>query len=228
MSRSSPSARSLRVIRSHYDVLGVDRRADAATIREAYRERARHVHPDRAETGSADEMAAVNEAYRVLGDPGRRALYDRSLDGGAPAGSAVPRSTTPDEADVFSTVRRPTYNYPGNHPADVTPARVPWRFLGVLTAIGVGSVLLGAALIDGPTEREPDGVIRSGSCVEILPNTDAREVRCEGAGDQVVEQLIPTGGRCPAGTTPHRDRLGLGVACVLPPTPISTTAPTGT
>jgi molecular chaperone DnaJ len=186
------------------------------------------VHPDRAESGSADEMAAVNEAYRVLNEPGRRALYDRSLDGTTPAGSAVPRSARPDDVDVFTTLRRPTYNYAASHPADVTPARVPWRFLGVLTAIGVGSVLLGAALVDGPAERQPDGVIRSGSCVEIMPNTDAREVRCEGAGDLVVEQLIPTGGRCPAGTTPHRDQLGLGVACVLPPIPIATTAPIGT
>jgi len=179
------------------------------------------VHPDRVATGSASEMAALNEAYRVLGDPGRRAVYDRTLDGGGPSsatGSAAPagRSATTDDDDLIATIRRTTYNYDA---PTLEPARVPWRFLAVLATIGIGSVLLGAALIDGPTEREPDGVIRSGSCVEILPNTDVREVRCEGAGDLVVDRLIPLESRCPGGTSPHRDRLGLGIACVLPPTP---------
>lgn len=161
-------------------------------------------------------MAAVNEAYRVLGNPGRRAVYDRSLAGGTTSGngSAAPYGArSVDDEDLIETIRRTTYNY---DTPTVQPARVPWRFLAVMAAVGIASVLIGAALIDGPVEREPDGVIRSGSCVEILPNTDAREVRCVGAGDRVVAELIPLDGRCPSGTAPHRDRLGLGIACVLP------------
>lgn len=168
-------------------------------------------------------MAALNEAYRVLGDPGRRALYDRALDGGASgsaAGSTAGSSaagagtTASSDEDLIATIRRTTYNYDAPSPR---PARIPWRFLGVIGAIGIGAVLLGAAFIDGPTEPEPDGVIRTGSCVEVLPNSDVREVRCDGAGDLVVDRLVPLDARCPGGTTPHRDQLGLGVACVLPP-----------
>jgi molecular chaperone DnaJ len=116
-------------------------------------------------------MAAINEAYRVLSDPGRRAVYDRGLDGGN-TGSAAPTSVHPTD-DVRTTMRAHTYNYP----ADLAPARVPWKLLGVMASIGIGFVLAGAILIDSPAERAPDGIIRSGSCVEIEANNDAREVR---------------------------------------------------
>lgn len=159
-------------------------------------------------------MAAVNEAYRVLSDPGRRAVYDRSLDAGgsgATTGSAA-RPSPPVDDDVLTTLRRPGYNYEGQLP----PSRFPWRFITVLGLIAVAIVFAGAILFEGPTEPEPDGVIRAGSCVEILANSDAREVRCTGEGDLVVDRLIPRDERCPGGTTPHRDTLGRGIACVLP------------
>jgi hypothetical protein len=47
-----------------YRVLGVDPDADAATVRRAYRERAKEVHPDRG--GDADEFRRVSEAYERL------------------------------------------------------------------------------------------------------------------------------------------------------------------
>ncbi|MEX2627317.1 MAG: hypothetical protein WD225_10580, partial [Ilumatobacteraceae bacterium] len=166
----------------------------------------------------ADEMAAVNEAYRVLSDPGRRALYDRSLDGGGPeaadTGSAArPARPTGTGDDVITTVRSPRYNYR----EELAPARVPWRFLMVMALVGVAVVIAGAALFEGPGEPEPDGLIRAGSCVELLANSDAREVRCTGEDDRVVEAFVAGDERCPVGTTPHRDTLGRGFACVLPP-----------
>jgi molecular chaperone DnaJ len=153
-------------------------------------------------------MAAINEAYRVLSDAGRRAVYDRALDG--PTGSAVPPShhrATEDRA----AVRSPTYNYPD----ELAPARVPWKLLGVMASIGIGFVLAGAVLIDSPEDPAPDGIIRSGSCVEIEANNDAREVACTGDGDLVVDQLVPIDARCPGGTAAYRDRQGLGIACVI-------------
>jgi molecular chaperone DnaJ len=190
-------------------VLGVARDADMATIRRAYRERARSVHPDRQPAGSADEMAAVNEAWRVLGEPGRRALYDRALEG--PVSSAVPASdhTAP---SAHRGHNRAGYNYRG----DLAPARIPWRFMSVMAVLGVMLVLFGVVFFEGPSEPRPDGIIRSGSCVEIEPNGDAREVACTGDNDLVVDQLVPYEGRCRTGTVPHRDRLGLGIACVIP------------
>lgn len=63
---------------SHYEVLGVAPGADDATVRRAYVALARRHHPDVA-GGDAARMRALNEAFAVLGDPVRRARYDRAL-----------------------------------------------------------------------------------------------------------------------------------------------------
>ena len=62
---------------SHYDTLGVPPDAAAAEVRRAYVALARRHHPDAG--GDPDSMRRVNDAWRVLGDPTRRAAYDRSL-----------------------------------------------------------------------------------------------------------------------------------------------------
>lgn len=62
--------------RSHYEVLGVEKDADPAKVKRAYRRRAEKAHPDKG--GSDEEMAEVNQAYEVLSDPDRRLLYDRT------------------------------------------------------------------------------------------------------------------------------------------------------
>ncbi len=60
--------------RTHYEVLGVAVDADAGQVRAAFRTRARLLHPDAG--GDAEEMRAVNEAWHVLGNTGRRAAYN--------------------------------------------------------------------------------------------------------------------------------------------------------
>ncbi len=64
---------------SYYHVLGVTPTASVEEIRAAYRRLARTLHPD-ARGGQVDPaMASVNEAWRVLSDPGRRATYHSSM-----------------------------------------------------------------------------------------------------------------------------------------------------
>jgi molecular chaperone DnaJ len=182
--------------------------ADAATIRAAYRRLAREHHPDqRGGAADASEMATINEAYRVLADPGRRAQYDRATNGSA----GVAGSGTADR----EWTAPPTGGSPPRYEVDPTPVRMPWRLMGGIAAFGTAAVLLGAIFTDPPAERPPDGLLRSGSCVAIEVNGDAREVRCEGAGDLAVRQLVPLDARCPVGTEPHRDRQGLGTACIV-------------
>lgn len=65
--------------RDYYEVLGVSRNADAATIKKAYRKLAKKYHPDsNVGNASAEEhFKEVNEAYGVLGDEKKRKLYDQ-------------------------------------------------------------------------------------------------------------------------------------------------------
>ncbi len=62
----------------YYDILGVSRDADEATIKKAYRKLARHYHPDVSKVEDAEEkFKALGEAYEVLKDPEKRAAYDQ-------------------------------------------------------------------------------------------------------------------------------------------------------
>jgi curved DNA-binding protein CbpA len=64
-----------------YQLLGVPREASREEIALAWRRRARDEHPDARPSDAAppDRFRALAEAYRVLGDPDRRAAYDRAL-----------------------------------------------------------------------------------------------------------------------------------------------------
>lgn len=65
--------------RDYYEVLGVARDASQEEIKKAYRKLARKYHPDanKNDPGAADRFKEIAEAAAVLGDPDRRAQYDR-------------------------------------------------------------------------------------------------------------------------------------------------------
>ena len=64
----------------HYEVLQVSRHADPETIHGVYRLQAQRFHPDNSETGDPEIFRAVANAYKVLGDPEQRAVYDVQLE----------------------------------------------------------------------------------------------------------------------------------------------------
>jgi molecular chaperone DnaJ len=65
--------------RDYYEVLGVPRDADAATLKRSYRELALKYHPDQNPDNPDAEahFKEVSEAYTVLSEPDSRAKYDR-------------------------------------------------------------------------------------------------------------------------------------------------------
>ncbi len=197
--------------RSHYAVLGVRPDASDADVREAYRRLAREYHPDRAHgsAAGADRMPEINEAYRVLSDPGRRAMYDASLRSG-PSTTSIPTEPTEplDDGPGDEAMRAWRYEHPEG------PPRIPWRVLSICTVIAIIGIVVLAQFTEPGEPAGPDGILRTGDCVEILDNNDASEVTCEGEGDLVVRQLIAFDAVCSNGWAAHRDRQGMGIACV--------------
>jgi hypothetical protein len=86
---------------SHYEVLGVSASATQAEVRAAYRAAARNHHPDAG--GDAGRMRALNVAWAVLGDPVRRAAYDRALARGGPDAPFVAPDAAPPTHTTWST-----------------------------------------------------------------------------------------------------------------------------
>lgn len=86
-------------MRSCYIVLGVPRSSSDRSIREAYHDRAKALHPDHAGPDAAEAFRELNEAYEVLSDPALRQRHDRELDreerqpaeAGRPPGRRPPR-----------------------------------------------------------------------------------------------------------------------------------------
>jgi curved DNA-binding protein len=70
---------SVNGYRDYFKVLGVERSADADTIKKAYRRLARQYHPDVNPGDSSAEarFKEVNEAYEVLSDPDKRRRYEQ-------------------------------------------------------------------------------------------------------------------------------------------------------
>ena len=66
--------------KDYYQILGVPRNATEAQIKKAYRKLAMQYHPDRnpgKEKWANEKFKEINEAFGVLGDPGKRRQYDQ-------------------------------------------------------------------------------------------------------------------------------------------------------
>ena len=65
--------------RDYFNVLGVDRGADADTVKRAFRKLARQYHPDvnPGDAGAEAKFKEVSEAYEVLSDPEKRRRYEQ-------------------------------------------------------------------------------------------------------------------------------------------------------
>lgn len=118
---------------THYEVLGVPRDADRQAIARAYRAAMRRLHPDAAEamaTDSVDEIAAVQEAWRVLQDADARTAYDRELSAPVDVWSDLGWGVAVDAPDVDGSETAPSPEPPDADPQDERDAGDqvdPWR-----------------------------------------------------------------------------------------------------
>ena len=66
--------------KDYYQILGVPRKVTPEQIKKAYRKLAMQYHPDRnpgKEKWANEKFKGINEAFGILGDPGKRRQYDQ-------------------------------------------------------------------------------------------------------------------------------------------------------
>src|SRR5437867_25951 len=93
----------------YYGVLGVKRDAEEAEIKKAYRRLAMQFHPDKVGPAEKDVAEArfkeITEAYEVLRDPEKRAVYDRygaaGLRGGGPGAGGFAHFDLSEALNIF-------------------------------------------------------------------------------------------------------------------------------
>lgn len=96
--------------RDYYEVLGIDKGADDAAIKKAYRALAKKYHPDM-NPGDAEaekKFKEASEAYAILSDPEKRKQYDQfghaAFEGGAGGGFGGFDFSGADFSDIFGDI----------------------------------------------------------------------------------------------------------------------------
>jgi len=96
--------------RDYYEVLGIDRNADDAAIKKAYRALAKKYHPDM-NPGDAEaekKFKEASEAYAVLSDPEKKRQYDQfghaAFDGGMGGGAGGFDFSGMDIGEIFGDI----------------------------------------------------------------------------------------------------------------------------
>ena len=97
--------------RDYYEVLGIDKNADDAAIKKAYRQLAKKYHPDMnpGDQEAEKKFKEASEAYAVLSDPDKRRQYDQfghaAFEGGAGGGGFGGFDFTgADMGDIFGDI----------------------------------------------------------------------------------------------------------------------------
>jgi DnaJ-domain-containing protein 1 len=197
-----------------YDVLGVSPDASADELRQAYRARARALHPDRnidagatARDAAERAMKDLTQAWQVLGDAGRRRRYDREL-----ALAVGSRSPTLDEPRFVTRSDGTMPELLDDEYLD-GPARLiralPWiAIIGVLTVIFIFSAY---ALTGGPKEPLPGKV---GQCITVDQIGGVADSPCNAPAARTVVTLVGPSAQCPYGTERLQPSTGTAVYCL--------------
>ena len=125
--------------RDYYEVLGVDKNADEAALKKAYRVLAKKYHPDMNPNNPEAEkkFKEASEAYAVLSDPEKRRQYDQfghaAFENGGAGGFGGFDFNSMDFGDIFGDLfgggrsRRSNYNGPMKGANVRTSARISFK-----------------------------------------------------------------------------------------------------
>ncbi len=145
--------------RNYYEVLGLPPSATTDQIKKKYRELARKYHPDIAQDKAFSQrlFTQINQAYRVLADPERRAQYNTTLDSpvrSAPSASAAPASAPSTASPSAAATARPA----AAQAVPKSAAPSPQKMLAITQLLGNAD---GAIMAAKPLEAR-------GFCMKVL------------------------------------------------------------
>jgi molecular chaperone DnaJ len=181
--------------RDYYEILGVPRDADEATIKKAFRKLARELHPDvnSHDPEAEEKFKEAAEAYEVLTDADRRATYDRYGHEGLRSGGYAPNfegfSSVADIfnaffggggafGDIFGTATRPGGAVQGGDVAVLAEIDLAEAAHGASAQVGYEAVAL--------CEHCRGNGAEPGTPIETCP-------RCGGAGQLRAVSRTPFG-----------------------------------
>jgi molecular chaperone DnaJ len=169
-----------------YKILGVDKDADAAAIKKAYRKLAREHHPDSkpGDKAAEERFKEIAEAYDVVGDAEKRKEYDQMRSmfaGGFPGGGAG------------------GFNFPGGFSGGTTTGGFDISDLfGNLFGGGGG----GGGGARGSTRRVSRGAdLETEATIDFTDAVEGTTVALRMSSDAACPTCKGTGGK--PGTTPH-------------------------
>ena len=89
--------------RDYYEILGVEKKADAETLKKAYRKKAIEYHPDKnpGDKAAEEKFKEAAEAYEVLSNPDKRARYDQFGHAGMSGAGGFGESGFSSMEDIF-------------------------------------------------------------------------------------------------------------------------------
>jgi len=113
--------------RDYYEVLGIDKNADEAKIKKAYKRLAMKYHPDRNagdKSGAEKKFKEVRKAYDVISDPQKRSAYDQFghagvEQGGQGFGGGNPFGGAGGFGDIFGDIFGGGNSKPDNRGSDL-------------------------------------------------------------------------------------------------------------
>eukprot|EP01088_Endostelium_zonatum_P018189 TRINITY_DN5736_c0_g1_i1.p1 TRINITY_DN5736_c0_g1~~TRINITY_DN5736_c0_g1_i1.p1 ORF type:complete len:441 (+),score=114.25 TRINITY_DN5736_c0_g1_i1:127-1449(+) len=102
----------------YYDLLGVPTDADSSTIKKGYHKQAREYHPDK-NPNAGDKFKEIANAYEVLSNPDKKAIYDEYGEEGIKEGSNVrnrgPTGTGNFAEDLINGFFEGAFFHPGHN-----------------------------------------------------------------------------------------------------------------
>lgn len=220
---------------NHYETLGVVPTSDQEVIRRAYHDEARRWHPDRfsgrsaADLAQAEEaMRAVNEAWRILGDPGRRADFDNMRKARRNNGNMDGISIDADVIRIDPRLLDPNFLADRRRRDEMEIATAQAVVLRITPWLALGGLLV-AIFIFTAFAREPAAPplatipgpglgVEAGACVRIATGPSLLAVPCDGGTlyDGRVIGARFDDGVCPAATIREVPLATDKIACLGP------------